>query len=68
MAYGITPKPGSNYLCEGKCAHVDCAATRLIIESKCPICKKKIGTEAKWMNDDAGPMHAACAWKLHEPV
>lgn len=67
MAAGILPKPGSEYLCKGQCAHLDCAHIRQDAAAICRICQKTIGYERRFYretNDEGketgGLVHAPC--------
>jgi len=66
MASGILPKPGTKYgPCENapdECTHRDCAATRATANDKCTFCKKPIGYETRFYDEDGGEhSHAVCA-------
>lgn len=51
MAAGILPKPGSEYLCRGKCEHIDCNHIRQDAAAVCRICQKPIGFEKRFYRD-----------------
>lgn len=69
MAWAITPKPGSEYLCAGPCQHKDCALTLQIINAICRHCDKPIGSDVKWnFGDDSKPQHLVCGWKVVDDV
>lgn len=67
MAAGMLPKPGSQYLCKGKCDHIDCGHIRADAAKVCRICQKPIGFERRFYRE-TGPddketgslVHASC--------
>lgn len=49
MATITVPKPGSDYLCKGKCNHADCEGHRKNAAAICRVCDKKIGYGKPWV-------------------
>lgn len=67
MAAGILPKPGSEFLCKGKCEHTDCNHIRQDAAALCRICQKPIGFGRQFYRDTTpqgietgGLVHAIC--------
>jgi hypothetical protein len=64
MAAGVISKPGSKLgpCKDNKCGHIDCAEMRTMAESKCVICRKKIGYNKHFYDDPDGYVHEDCVY------
>ncbi len=69
MAYSFLSAPGEkNGPCEGSCEHEDCAWTRGVAESLCPLCDNPIGYgERFYQPEKDGPyVHYDCEMEKEE--
>jgi hypothetical protein len=62
MAAGMIDKPGTQYgSCSGACKHTDCALTRKMAATTCPVCLKTIGYGVRFYErEDKSLAHASC--------
>ncbi len=62
MTSEILAAPGSRFgPCERECHHIDCAAMRRIADAVCRLCGKSIGYNARFIRENGGFAHSACA-------
>ncbi len=66
MAFGTLPAPGKIVRgeeigpCIEPCKHLDCAATRKMADSHCPICRRQIGYEMPFYSEGKDYLHRHC--------
>lgn len=67
MAYSTLPHPGTAFgPCLEECTHRDCAETRRMAESICPVCGGSIGYYRSFSHGRQGIAHFACLLEQEE--
>lgn len=66
MGWARLDPPGQEYgPCKKPCEHRDCAATRAMANTICPLCESLIGYDRRYYREADGLAHAACVEDAH---